>query len=85
MYNGIEEKDWPKLKHGDMETPDLAQLGAFIAQATSAGVLVPDEALEEHVREVAGLPAKDANAPSVLDTAEEFPGFTMPGDFGAEN
>ena len=84
-YNGIEGKDVPVLNHGDMESPDLAQLGAFIAQATSSGVLVPDEALEEHVREVAGLPTKDADAPSVLDTVEEFPGLAMPGGFGSEH
>ena len=54
-----------------METPDLAQLGGFIAQATSAGVLVPDESLEQHVRQLAGLPTKDASAPSVFDFSDE--------------
>lgn len=70
-YNGIQENDWPTLEHGDMETPDLAQLGGFIAQATAAGVLVPDESLEQHVRHLAGLPTKDAAAPSVFDLSDE--------------
>ena len=81
-YNGIDEADYPKLSHGDMETPDLAQLGSFIAQATAAGVLVPDESLEQHVREMAGLPTKDSDAPSVLSIGEgdsDFMPFDIPG------
>lgn len=80
-YNGIPEEDYPVLTHGDMESPDLVQLGSFIAQATSSGVLVPDESLEQHVREMAGLPTKDAGAPSVLSLGEgegEFLPFDIP-------
>lgn len=81
QFNGMPEKDWPSLSHGDMETPDLAQLGAFLSQATTSGLLVPDESLEQHVREVAGLPTKDASAPTVLDISEDLGGFDAPYDF----
>ena len=81
QFNGMPEKDWPVLTHGDMESPDLAQLGSFLAQATTAGLLVPDEGLEQHVREIAGLPTKDPNAPTVLDMGEDLGDFEMPPGF----
>ena len=82
MFNGIDEKDWPVLKRGDMETADLAQLGSFIAATTGAGALVPDEGLEDHLRQMAGLPAKDSDAPSVLELVEEPEDFDIPEGFG---
>lgn len=53
-FKGIEEL--PKLIHGDVETPDLNKLGAFIKDMTGVGILVPDENLESYVRRVANLP-----------------------------
>ena len=64
-FNGFDRSTWPELTHGDIESADLAQLGTFITQATSAGALIPDEGLETHLREMAGLPVKDVNALSV--------------------
>ena len=71
-YNGIAREHVPELRRGDMETPDLAALGAFIQQATGSGALVPDESLEQHIRVVAGLPTKDPEAPSVLELPDPF-------------
>lgn len=56
-FKGI--TDYPKLTHGDVETPNLQELGAFIKDMTGVGVLIPDGALETYVRQVADLPEKE--------------------------
>lgn len=50
--------DYPQLTHGDIESPDLQALGTFIKDMTGAGILVPDEGVEDYVREVGGLPER---------------------------
>ena len=60
--NGLvpkEPKDMPKLVPGDVESPDLMQLGAYITALAGAGAtLFPDEELESHLRKLADLPKK---------------------------
>jgi hypothetical protein len=56
-FNGI--TDYPKLVHGDIESPDIAKLSMFVRDLTAVGALIPDASLEEHLREVAGLPERD--------------------------
>lgn len=63
--------DYPKMKHGDIEEVDLQQFATFIKQMIDSGVIVPDEALEEEVRRIGGLPEK-------LETAA--PKETQPGE-----
>ena len=47
-----------KLVHGDIESPDLGVLGTFLDSMVKAGAtLFPDDALENRLREYAGLPA----------------------------
>ena len=59
--NAFNIKELPKIKHGDIETPDLKELGEFISKLSGAGfTLFPDDALEEWVRNTAGMPAKKA-------------------------
>lgn len=55
-FKGI--TDYPKMVHGDIESPDLAALGAYITQMIGAGVLIPDEGMEDFVRRVGNLPEK---------------------------
>lgn len=50
--------DYPKLTHGDIEAPDLGQLGTFIQTITNCGALIPDEAVENYLRRVSGLPGR---------------------------
>lgn len=50
--------DYPQLTHGDIENPDLEALGAFLNNVTGAGILIPDEGVEDYVREVSGLPER---------------------------
>jgi len=47
----------PRVTHGDIETPDLAELGEYISKLGSAGALtLPDERLERYLRRAASLP-----------------------------
>ena len=55
--NGYDATRPPTLEHGDIETQNLAELGQYLSALTTAGAVVfPDEALERHLRLVAGLP-----------------------------
>ena len=47
-FRGITE--YPKLTHGDVESPDLKDLSAYIRELTGCGVIIADEALEEYCR-----------------------------------
>ena len=55
-FQGI--TDYPKLQHSTVEAPNLKDLAAFIKDLTSVGVIIPDDALEAHVREVGKLPER---------------------------
>lgn len=57
---GIPAELRPRLTRGALDKPDLAKLGAFIAEMVKGGILTPDAALEAHVRSAAELPAVDA-------------------------
>lgn len=50
--------DYPKLTHGDVEDTDLGPLGDFVAKMAAAGMIVPDEEIEDYLREVSGLPER---------------------------
>ncbi len=51
--------DYPKLVHGDIESRNLEELGNFLKTATGAGIITPDETLEDHIRREACLPERD--------------------------
>ncbi len=55
-FNGI--TDYPTLEHGDVEGADIQALAAYIKDMTGVGVLVPDDGIEDFVREAAGLPER---------------------------
>jgi len=57
------------VTHGDIAKSDLLQLGQYIQDIAAAGALVPDDTLEAHLREEAGLPTAD-NPTAVSDAAE---------------
>ena len=68
-FKGI--TDYPKMKHGDIEDADLQQFATYIKEMVGAGIIVPDEALEEEVRRVGGLPEKtDTGAPREVQPGE---------------
>lgn len=55
-FTGI--SDYPRLEHGDVESPDLTVLSTFIKDMTGVGAITPDEDLEDYLREVAHLPER---------------------------
>jgi len=55
-FNGL--TDYPKLTHGDIEGPNLAELGSFIQAVTGCGALTPDEGVEDYLRQAASLPKR---------------------------
>ena len=55
-FGGI--TDYPKLAHGNVDAPDLKDLSAYIKELTGCGVILPDEALEDYVRETGNLPER---------------------------
>lgn len=72
------------LTHGDISRRDIQELGQYISDLAGAGVLIPDEPLEEHLREEAGLPAADINTQRIEEDplAPGQPG--QPGQPGAK-
>lgn len=58
-FKGI--TDYPKLVHGDIEDANLEILGNFISSMVTAGILIPDEKLEDFVRRAGNLPERDEN------------------------
>lgn len=50
--------DYPRLTHGDIEGVDLATMATFIKDMTSIGVIIPDESLEDYVRQLGKLPKR---------------------------
>lgn len=70
--NGIPQELAPKLTHGDIETPSLAEMVQAITQATQAGLVTPDDDLEKYVREYIGLPPR--TQPEALPTYDPSTG-----------
>ena len=55
-FNGI--TDYPKMTHGEIEDVDIKSAGQFIKDMTGIGVIVPDDGLEDYVREIGHLPER---------------------------
>lgn len=50
--------DYPKMTHGDIEDADIEKVSAFIKDMTGIGVLVPDDGLEDYIRQIGHLPER---------------------------
>lgn len=60
--NGI-SGPYPRIVHGDIESPDLDSLSNFVLRLSNAGAItLPDDRLEQHLRRVASLPEMDESA-----------------------
>ena len=66
-FKGI--TDYPTMNHGDIEDANLEGLANFINTMVGAGILIPDEPLEDFVRRAGNLPAKEEGEGAY--TAEE--------------
>lgn len=56
--------DYPEMIHGDVEDVDIQKAGEFIKNMTGIGLLIPDDGLEDYVREIGHLPER------TMDTRE---------------
>lgn len=55
--------DFPKIVPGEVDPPDLSELGQFIQQMSGSGMaLFPDPDLEDFIRQAAKLPEKSEEA-----------------------
>lgn len=55
--NGIDE-NLPRLEHTDLEIPDLAEIGDFLSKLAGIGMIIDDDATEDHLRSIAKLPPR---------------------------
>lgn len=62
--------DYPKMVHGDIEDADISKVSAFIKDMTGIGVLVPDEGLEDYIRQIGHLPSRTEDARSLSPERE---------------
>jgi len=71
--NGENLEELPKLVPGDIETPNLEELGSYISNLTGAGITLAGEIeLENHLRDVANLPLAPEDEDKLIpDPAEE--------------
>lgn len=53
--------DYPKMTHGDIEDADITKVSTFIKDMTGIGVLIPDDGLEDYIRQVGHLPERTTN------------------------
>jgi hypothetical protein len=59
--NGVDEQLSPYLAATMPKAVDLNQIGTFITSMAQAGApLFPDETLEAHLRQIAGLPTGES-------------------------
>ena len=68
-FKGI--TDYPKMTHGDIEDADIAKVSTFIKDMTGIGVLVPDDGLEDYIRQVGHLPERTTDTRTPDEVREE--------------
>ena len=81
-FDGI--TDYPKLAHGDIENADIQKLASYSKDMTGVGILVPDDGLEDYVREAAGLPERTSDTRTIDDKRVKQQNQNEPPDLGLE-
>lgn len=75
QLNGVPSRLWPHMVHGDIETPPLADVGAYITALATAGMLKPTSTLERKLLEIGNLPP-----PPIEDEDMPLPGEGQPAE-----
>lgn len=89
--NGIQPEDYPTICVSDVSAPSLEQMADFVMKITNAGMLMYDVGVERKLREMGGLPQRDAtelagnkitgmSQPQIQTTEQEAEGSGIPGD-----
>lgn len=68
--NGIATENIPKLVAGDLETPPLEEVGAFLQALTSAGIPLDDMPTQRALRLIGNLPEPPEEDPQLLSLDE---------------
>jgi hypothetical protein len=70
--NGMKPHELPKLVPGNVDSPDLAQLGSFMTSMAGLGIQwFPDPKMENFVRNAADLPEMDKAAERVAEQQQK--------------
>ncbi len=62
---------YPKMVHGDIEDMDIAKVAAFIKDMAGIGVLVPDDALEDYIRQAGHLPGRTSDTRELASARQQ--------------
>lgn len=62
-FEGI--TDYPKMNHGDIEDVDIQQFAAYIKDMAGIGLLIPDDGLEDYIRQVGHLPERTSDTRTI--------------------
>lgn len=68
-FSGI--TDYPKMTHGDIEDADITKVSTFIKDMTGIGVLIPDDGLEDYIRQVGHLPERTTDTRTPDEVREQ--------------
>lgn len=68
-FSGITE--YPKMTHGDIEDADITKVASFIKDMTGIGVLIPDDGLEDYIRQVGHLPDRTYSDTREIDRTRQ--------------
>lgn len=62
---------YPKMTHSDIEDADITKVASFIKDMTGIGVLVPDDGLEDYIRQVGHLPERTSDSRELDHTRQK--------------
>lgn len=64
--------DYPVMTHGDIEDMDITKVSQFLKDMTGIGLLIPDDGLEDYVRQVGHLPERTSDTASIDERRKEL-------------
>lgn len=76
--------EYPKMTHGDIEDADITKVSTFIKDMTGIGVLIPDDGLEDYIRQVGHLPERTMDSREWEAKRERQQNQSQPPEFDIE-
>ena len=61
---------YPKMTHGDIEDVDITKVSAFVKDMIGIGLLIPDDGLEDYIRQIGHLPERTSDTREI-DSARQ--------------
>ena len=77
--NKVPVEYWPTLVHGDIESPPLAEIGAYVQALAGAGQLPEDDAIKRKLLEIGRLPQPQKEEGKVEKSLISLPGPPLRG------